>query len=227
MHSLLSLITVFFLIVVLYIYAGVEFLSFLFLIVYVGAIAILFLFVIILLQLKEKIETTRQFSNKVMLLSIPLTIFVAVSIGNFFHKNLDCYFGRHTGSLIISTTQSSADVTGFIQHRYTDVLLPPHTKKTMIMPNTQKQFEKQEITEQFRYIQFQKTATAEQLIAASRHRFHILRPNELPLLIGFFLFCWLVPPIFYMHGLALPILNTYRADFIHCAFLFLFITIMR
>jgi NADH-quinone oxidoreductase subunit J len=50
---LLCLITVFFTTTLLYLYAGAEFLAFLFLIVYVGAIAILFLFVIMLLHLKE------------------------------------------------------------------------------------------------------------------------------------------------------------------------------
>lgn len=52
-HSLLSLISVFFGVVVLYLTAGAEFLAFTFLIVYVGAIAILFLFVIMLLNVKE------------------------------------------------------------------------------------------------------------------------------------------------------------------------------
>jgi NADH-quinone oxidoreductase subunit J len=51
-HNLLCLITVFFSAASLYLYAGAEFLAFLFLIVYVGAIAILFLFVIMLLHLK-------------------------------------------------------------------------------------------------------------------------------------------------------------------------------
>jgi NADH-quinone oxidoreductase subunit J len=50
---LLCLITVFFTTTLLYLYAGAEFLAFLFLIVYVGAIAIIFLFVIMLLHLKE------------------------------------------------------------------------------------------------------------------------------------------------------------------------------
>lgn len=52
-HNLLSLIAVFFSVVILYLYAGAEFLAFTFLIVYVGAIAILFLFVIMLLNVKE------------------------------------------------------------------------------------------------------------------------------------------------------------------------------
>lgn len=52
-HGLLSLISVFFSVVILYLSAGAEFLAFTFLIVYVGAIAILFLFVIMLLNVKE------------------------------------------------------------------------------------------------------------------------------------------------------------------------------
>lgn len=59
MHGLLSLISVFFSVVVLYLSAGAEFLAFTFLIVYVGAIAILFLFVIMLLNVKELTSSSK------------------------------------------------------------------------------------------------------------------------------------------------------------------------
>jgi len=52
-YALLSLITVFFSIIVILIILNVEFLSLIFLIIYVGAIAILFLFVIMMFNLKN------------------------------------------------------------------------------------------------------------------------------------------------------------------------------
>ena len=51
-HSILSLVLVFFNTVGLLILLGAEFLSMLFLIVYVGAVAVLFLFVIMMLNIK-------------------------------------------------------------------------------------------------------------------------------------------------------------------------------
>lgn len=51
-HSILSLILVFFNTASLLIFLGVEFLAMLFIIVYVGAVAVLFLFVIMLLNIK-------------------------------------------------------------------------------------------------------------------------------------------------------------------------------
>ena len=51
-HSILSLILVFFNAASLLILLGAEFLAFLFIIVYVGAVAVLFLFVIMMLNIK-------------------------------------------------------------------------------------------------------------------------------------------------------------------------------
>jgi len=62
--------------------------------------------------------------------------------------------------------------------------------------------------------------------ARHKHPFHILRPSTFPFLTGLFLFSWLVPQTFYMHGLPLPLLNTLRPDFIHLSFIGLFLTIM-
>lgn len=65
------------------------------------------------------------------------------------------------------------------------------------------------------------------LFAREKHPFHILRPSTLPLLTGFFLFCLLVPLVFYMHGLALPVFNNYRSDIMHLSFIGLFSTVMK
>jgi NADH:ubiquinone oxidoreductase subunit 6 (subunit J) len=53
MHSLISLLGVFFTTVLFYLLGGIIFVGFTFLIVYVGAVAILFLFVIMLLNAKS------------------------------------------------------------------------------------------------------------------------------------------------------------------------------
>lgn len=53
MHSLLSLLGVFFSTVLMYLIAGIAFVGLVFLIVYVGAVAVLFLFVIMLLNVKS------------------------------------------------------------------------------------------------------------------------------------------------------------------------------
>jgi NADH:ubiquinone oxidoreductase subunit 6 (subunit J) len=53
MHSLLSLLSVFFCTALLYLIAGIAFVGVVFLIVYVGAVAVLFLFVIMLLNVKS------------------------------------------------------------------------------------------------------------------------------------------------------------------------------
>lgn len=71
-----------------------------------------------------------------------------------------------------------------------------------------------------------KTATKTNY-ADTKHRFHILRPSELPFLTSLFLFCWLVPQVFYIHGLSLPLFNVFRADFIHCSFVGLFLTVIK
>lgn len=64
------------------------------------------------------------------------------------------------------------------------------------------------------------------LCQSAKHRFHILHPSEYPALTGLFLFCWLVPQVFYIHNLPLPIFNTYRSDFIHISFIALFVTVI-
>jgi heme/copper-type cytochrome/quinol oxidase subunit 3 len=59
------------------------------------------------------------------------------------------------------------------------------------------------------------------------HPFHILGPSTFPFFTGFFLFCWLVPQVFHMHGLALPLFNSIHSVLIHAGFIGLFVTIMK
>ena len=59
------------------------------------------------------------------------------------------------------------------------------------------------------------------------HPFHILGPSAFPFLTGLFAFCFIVPLVYYMHGLPLPIFTGFRADIMHMSFLGLYFTIMR
>lgn len=59
------------------------------------------------------------------------------------------------------------------------------------------------------------------------HPFHILHPSKLPFLTGLFALCFVVPLIFYMHGLPLPFLPELRADMMHLSFLGLYGTLMH
>lgn len=65
------------------------------------------------------------------------------------------------------------------------------------------------------------------MFARQKHPFHILRPSTLPLLTGVLLFCLLAPLVFYMHGLALPVLDCCRSDIMHASFMGLFATVMH
>ena len=65
------------------------------------------------------------------------------------------------------------------------------------------------------------------LFAHHKHPFHILHPSTLPLLTGLFLLLLLVPLVFYMHGLPLPVFNFCRSDIIHLSFLGLYLTVMK
>jgi len=59
------------------------------------------------------------------------------------------------------------------------------------------------------------------------HPFHILGPSAFPFLTGLFAFCFIVPLVYYMHGLPLPIFTSFRADIMHMSFLGLYLTVMR
>lgn len=87
MHGLLSLISVFFNVVILYLSAGAEFLAFTFLIVYVGAIAILFLFVIMLLNVKELTSTPKSKLLPFQKCSMAVAAVAFVSLLNVLAKN--------------------------------------------------------------------------------------------------------------------------------------------
>lgn len=125
-HNLLCLITVFFTTTLLYLYAGAEFLAFLFLIVYVGAIAILFLFVIMLLHLKELTATPR-----------PLTALTVATLGlsagavivgteDLVASEMSVFFA--TGdSLLFKTAAASTDLLiWFVNNQHTDILTFSH-----------------------------------------------------------------------------------------------------
>ncbi len=74
-HSILSLIFVFFNTAALLIFLGAEFLAMLFVIVYVGAVAVLFLFVIMMLNIKEG-DFTFLFYDYIPIFIFLVTIFV-------------------------------------------------------------------------------------------------------------------------------------------------------
>lgn len=59
---------------------------------------------------------------------------------------------------------------------------------------------------------------------SQKHPFHILEVSPYPFLVSVFLFLWLVPQTFYMHGLPVGFLP--RADMIHISFVGLFLTVM-
>jgi hypothetical protein len=59
------------------------------------------------------------------------------------------------------------------------------------------------------------------------HPFHILGPSAFPLLTGLFAFFFVVPLVFYMHGLPLPLFAALRADMMHMSFLGLYFTLMH
>lgn len=72
-----------------------------------------------------------------------------------------------------------------------------------------------------------KTTMSQKFFTQQKHPFHILGPSTFPFLTGVFLFCWLVPQTFYLHGLPVPFFSTCRADLVHISFLAVFLTIMR
>jgi len=74
-HSILSLIFVFFNTAALLIFLGAEFLAMLFVIVYVGAVAVLFLFVIMMLNIKES-NLILSLYNYIPVFTLLITIFV-------------------------------------------------------------------------------------------------------------------------------------------------------
>jgi len=120
-HSLLSLITVFFLTIAFYIHAGAEFLAFLFLIVYVGAIAILFLFVIILLQIKET-NTILSTNGRALFITTPVIVFVILGLEDgIVQEFVD--FSTSTISDRIGQQPALESLIYFINYKFTDIFL--------------------------------------------------------------------------------------------------------
>lgn len=108
-HNLLCLIAVFFNTVLLYLYAGSEFLAFLFLIVYVGAIAILFLFVIMLLHLKEVVVTTAVVTTGITTYFVPTVFVTVVGIDDMMSSALIRFFVE-SDTAEFRTEETSVDV---------------------------------------------------------------------------------------------------------------------
>jgi cytochrome c oxidase subunit III len=65
---------------------------------------------------------------------------------------------------------------------------------------------------------------SEKHLRSQKHPFHILDVSPFPFLTGIFSFFWLVPQVFYLHGL--PLFFFPRADIIHASFIGLFLTVM-
>jgi NADH-quinone oxidoreductase subunit J len=106
-HNLLCLITVFFTTTLLYLYAGAEFLAFLFLIVYVGAIAILFLFVIMLLHLKELTAAPRPLTPVTVLVLALSAAAVILGSEDLLAYEMSVFFAAGDSALFSNTSSSS------------------------------------------------------------------------------------------------------------------------
>ncbi|MGZ6444720.1 MAG: NADH-quinone oxidoreductase subunit J [Bdellovibrio sp.] len=122
-HSLLSLINVFFITVLLYLSVNAEFLAFIFLIVYVGAIAILFLFVIMLLNVKELISAPRQKFEFTQLVALhlvgPFSLIISFKLINALSM-----FLQKSDILSFSTEQTSINaVVNYVNYQFIDIKL--------------------------------------------------------------------------------------------------------
>lgn len=62
------------------------------------------------------------------------------------------------------------------------------------------------------------------IIKSQKHPFHILRPSTFPISTSFFLFCWLVPQVFSLHGL--PFAGSFQSDLIHLSITGLVFTLL-
>lgn len=122
-QNLLCLISVFFSVVALYLYAGAEYLAFLFLIVYVGAVAILFLFVIMLLHIK-KVPSLGSF--KITAIFSPLAASVIVvcwGVNDYFSKAVEEFFITSTELLSRTETNTLSNTTWYITKQFSDILM--------------------------------------------------------------------------------------------------------
>ena len=62
------------------------------------------------------------------------------------------------------------------------------------------------------------------ILRSQVHPFHILRPSTFPITTSFFLFFWLVPQVFSMHGL--PFAGSFQSDLIHLSLTGLIFTVL-
>ena len=122
-HSLLCLITVFFVTVLLYLSVKSEFLAFIFLIVYVGAIAILFLFVIMLLNVKELTSAPRKKFTLSQLTALHLVVPCSLSLGLGISKAIDTFISK--SDIIQFGTESSSvyGLTNFVNYQFLDIYM--------------------------------------------------------------------------------------------------------
>lgn len=60
--------------------------------------------------------------------------------------------------------------------------------------------------------------------SAQKHPFHILSSSPFPFFTALFVFFWLAPQVFYLHGL--PFAFFPRADLIHASVIGLYVTVM-
>lgn len=122
-HSLLSLIVVFFLTAVFMLALGAEFLAYTFLIVYVGAIAILFLFVIILLDIKDLTATQFVRLNPAKSFGTVLTYLFACFILSISLDYSMEFIDRTQLIQLITEPTSAAFLVHYVTQEFRDILI--------------------------------------------------------------------------------------------------------
>ena len=122
-QNLLCLISVFFSVVALYLYAGAEYLAFLFLIVYVGAIAILFLFVIMLLHIKKQSAVS---SPGIAGLLTPFGVVVAgtcIGVDDLLASTLEKLIVENTAISYQTEPNTISSLSWYVSNQFSDILL--------------------------------------------------------------------------------------------------------
>lgn len=122
-HSLLCLITVFFITVLLYLSVKSEFLALIFLIVYVGAIAILFLFVIMLLNVKELTSAPRKKFTMSQLVAVHFVVPCALSLGIGLSKAFDTFISKSDVIQLSTEPTSVSALINFVNYRFFDIYM--------------------------------------------------------------------------------------------------------
>jgi NADH-quinone oxidoreductase subunit J len=122
-HSLLCLITVFFITVLLYLSVKSEFLALIFLIVYVGAIAILFLFVIMLLNVKELTSAPRKKFMLSQLLSVHFVVPCALVFFVVLSKAFDIFISKSDVIQFSTEPTAVSALINFVNYRFFDIYM--------------------------------------------------------------------------------------------------------